>query len=257
MLNEIQRAARDQFEKQSGRYGKTHILSNTADVAAALEGLALTPGGRALDVATGGGHTAIHLARQGWQVTAADISPAMAENARKLAEEMGLSLEARVHEAESLPYPDETFALVSCRVAAHHFSDREAFLRETCRVLAPGGHLLLIDGSVPDGEPKAEEWIHQVEKLRDPSHGRFLSPGAWRALCAEAGLEVLRCETEPFRQPDLEWYFETAATSPENRRQVRELVRNAPASARKVFGLAEEDGKTVWWWPRLRLVARK
>jgi hypothetical protein len=60
-----------------------------------------------------------------------------------------------------------------------------------------------------------------------------------------------------FKQPDLNWYFETAATSAENRKQVLELIRTAPESARRLYQLAEEHGKIVWWWPRLTLVAEK
>jgi hypothetical protein len=55
----------------------------------------------------------------------------------------------------------------------------------------------------------------------------------------------------------LNWYFETAATSPENRQRVLDLVANAPLSARQLLRIAEEEGKTVWWWPRLTLIARQ
>lgn len=257
ILDPTQQASRDQFQKQSARYGKGHILANVEDVARGLEGVKYPEHGTALDVATGGGHTAIYLASLGLDVTASDITPAMLENTAKLAAEKGFRIRTAQHAAESLPYETASFDIVTCRVAAHHFSDREAFLDEVFRVLKPRGHFLLIDGSVPDDEPEAEEWIHQVEKLRDPSHGRFLSPKAWSRLCAKKGLDVLRCGTTPLKQPDLEWYFETAATSPENREKVRELIATAPASARKVFGLSIEDGKSVWWWPRLSLLARK
>jgi hypothetical protein len=124
-------------------------------------------------------------------------------------------------------------------------------------VLKPGGFFLLIDGSVADDEPEAEEWLHNVEKLRDPSHHRFLTPRGWSELCERNGLKVRSAELHPFKQPDLNWYFETAATSPENRKQVLELVAKAPESARKLFKLGEEDGKIVWWWQRLTLVAEK
>ncbi len=257
MLDSVQQASRDQFEKQSDRYGKSHILANTDDIAAALRGVELAPGAKALDVATGGGHTAAFLASRGCDVIAADISPAMLENARRLASERGYALETQLHEAERLPYADGAFALVSCRVAAHHFSDPAAFVHEVARVLKPGGYLLLIDGSVPDGEAEAEEWTHRVEKLRDPSHARFLTPGRWKALCSDAGLTVRSCETTPFKQPDLEWYFETAATSPENREAVRALVRQAPESAKRIFRIGDEGGKIVWWWTRLSLLAVK
>ena len=169
----------------------------------------------------------------------------------------GLRVETRQHTAESFPYPDNTFDLVTCRVAAHHFSDPAAFVRETARVLNPGGAFLLIDGSIEDNQPVAEEWIHSVERLRDPSHHRFLSPGSWTGLCEGAGLRVVFSELQPFKQPDLNWYFDTAGTTPENRAKVLELVHRAPLEARKLFRLGEEDGKIVWWWQRLVLAAQR
>jgi hypothetical protein len=123
--------------------------------------------------------------------------------------------------------------------------------------LKSGGWFLLIDGSVPDGEPEAEEWLHQIEKHRDPSHHRFLSPRAWTRLCETHGLQVQSATLRPMKQPDLEWYFQTAATSSENRQIVHGLISTAPASARTVFRLAEEEGRIVWWWPRLTLIARR
>jgi SAM-dependent methyltransferase len=256
-LDPIQQASRDQFERHSANYGKSHILANTADVASALTGIEALPGSRALDVATGGGHTAIYLATQRFTVTASDISQAMLDSAQRLAVERGLSIETRLHEAEKFPYPASSYDLVTCRVAAHHFSNLEAFLAEVTRVLKPGGHFLLIDGTVPDGEPIAEEWIHKLEKLRDPSHGRFLSLGDWKELCSRNQLHVVRCEITPFKQPDLNWYFDTAGTSAENRQKVLELIHAAPESARRVFRMGEENGKIIWWWSRLSLLARK
>jgi SAM-dependent methyltransferase len=166
-------------------------------------------------------------------------------------------VETRQHTAELFPYADETFDLVTCRVAAHHFSSPETFVRETARVLKRSGWFLLIDGSVEDDQSEAEEWSHQVEKLRDPSHHRFVTPRTWQRYCTAAGLHVVHSGLTPFKQPDLNWYFETAATSAENRRQVLELIRHAPESARKLFRLGEEEGKIVWWWQRLTLVAQK
>jgi ubiquinone/menaquinone biosynthesis C-methylase UbiE len=216
----------------------------------------LTPG-RALDVATGAGHTGLYLASVGWQVTLADISTAMLERAAATARERGFRIETRQHTAESFPYTDNTFDLVTCRVAAHHFSEPAAFVRETARVLNPGGTFLLIDGSVEDGQPVAEEWIHNVEKIRDPSHQRFLSRGNWMRLCKEAGLQVVFSELQPFKQPDLNWYLDVAGTPQDARDRIFELVRTAPPEARRLFRLGEEDGKIVWWWQRLVLAAKK
>jgi ubiquinone/menaquinone biosynthesis C-methylase UbiE len=256
-LNDIQKKARAQFERQSRRYGRQHILKNVDDVEAALEKVQFKPGDRALDVATGAGHTGLHLAGRGLEVMLCDLSKAMLEQAVALAKERGLRVETKIHSAEQLPYPDASFQIVTCRVAAHHFSDPAAFVRETARVLGPGGFFVLIDGSIDDDEPEAEEWMHQVEKLRDPSHVRFLTPGRWKSMCEKAGLQVIEIRLDPFKQPDLEWYFETAATTPENRKKVLRLIEKPPEPAKKLFKLGREDGKIVWWWRRLTLVARK
>jgi SAM-dependent methyltransferase len=223
----------------------------------ALARLAWLKPGHALDVATGAGHTGLYLASVGWQVTLADISAKMLERASATAHERGFHVDTRQHAAETFPYADGTFDLVTCRVAAHHFSDPAAFVRETARVLKPDGAFLLIDGSIEDNQPVAEEWLHAIEKFRDPSHHRLLSQGTWAKLCQDAGLRVVLSELQPFKQPDLTWYFDTANTTPENREKVLELIRDAPPEARALFRLGEEDGKIVWWWQRLVLVAAK
>ncbi len=256
-LDAVQQAAADQFSRQSHRYGQGHILEQTGDIRAALPFLRLPPVADVLDVATGGGHTGLFFAERGHRVTLGDLSRAMLERASALAASRGLTVSTKQHAAEAIPEPDASFDLVTCRVAPHHFSSPARFVREAARVLRPGGHFLLIDGSIPDGEPEAEEWLHEVEKLRDPSHARFLSPAAWKELCDAAQLEVVHCGLSPRQQPDLEWYFETAATPPANRARVRELVAAASPHVREVFQLGVEEGRIVWWWPMVTLVARK
>lgn len=250
-------ASRAQFDRRAACYGSGHILRDVSDVAAALDGIEAAQLSPALDVATGAGHTAAYLAGRGITVTAADISDGMLTETRKMAAELGLAIGTRQHTAEILPYADGVFNLVTCRVAGHHFASVDKFLRESFRVLRPDGYLLVIDGAEPDDAPSAGEWLHRVEKLRDPSHGRFLSPAAWSELAVLAGFEVLQCATHPFKQPDLEWYFRTAGTSEANRAEVLKLVAAAPDEVRTVLGLAEENGKIVWWWPRLTLLAQR
>lgn len=256
-LDATQLAAQKQFARQSGHYGKGHILEQVADVHAALDWLRLPARARVLDVATGGGHTGLFFASLGHTVTLSDLTQPMLDKAARLATERGLTVATRLHPAEVMPYADGEFDLVTCRIAPHHFTAPAEFVRETARVLKPGGQFLLIDGTVADGEPEAEAWMHDVEKLRDPSHHRLLTPDTWRSLCDAAGLAVEHVAVTPFKQPDLNWYFAVAATPEANRREVLHLVETAPASARRLFRLGEEAGKIVWWWQRLTLVAAK
>jgi ubiquinone/menaquinone biosynthesis C-methylase UbiE len=159
-----QSASAAQFNRQSDRYGKSHILASTPDVEQGLRGVSVPSDGTALDVATGGGHTALWLARHGWTVTAGDIAARMLENAQKLCTEAGFRIETLLFPAEEIPFADSSFDLLTVRVAPHHFSSPQRFVQETARVLRPGGHFLLIDGTVPDDDPETEEWLHCVEK---------------------------------------------------------------------------------------------
>jgi ubiquinone/menaquinone biosynthesis C-methylase UbiE len=256
-LDATQLAAREQFSRQSQRYGKGHILENVTDVEEALGSCSLPLRAKVLDVACGAGHTGLHLASLGHEVTCADLSPAMLDRAREGSAARNLTIDTKQHAAESMPYPDDSFDLVTCRVAPHHFSSPSQFVREVARVLREGGWFLLIDGTIPDNEPEAGEWLNRVEKFRDPSHVRLIAPSEWCHYCADAGLQVERRWLRRKKQPDLNWYFETAATSAENRKEVLALIESASPRIRETYNLAEEDGKIVWQWPMLSLLARK
>jgi len=250
-------ASRDQFDRRAAAYGKSHILSDTSDIARAQQWFQATTGMALLDVACGGGHCGLFFGKAGLTITLGDLAPAMLERAAALFAEAHLSVETQLHPAEIFPYPNESFDRVTCRVAAHHFTNVPAFLRECRRVLKSEGRLLIIDGSVEDDAPAAYAWSHAVEKLRDPSHGCFLTPHQWTSTCMEAGFHVVHHDLQPFLMPDLEWYFDAAATPAENREKVRQLVAAAPQEVRRLFSIKEdaETDRITWQWQRLTLVA--
>ena len=116
-LDTKQAASATQFERQSDRYGKSHILADTSDVEAALKGISVPAGGTALDIATGGGHTALWLARHGWKVTAGDIAPRPGPAPSR---ERAVSL---------LPLDDEDLPLYTVGQVSQLLEIQQAFLR--------------------------------------------------------------------------------------------------------------------------------
>src|SRR6185295_6256454 len=100
-------------------------------------GFRLVPVGRVLDVPCGGGRVGLWLARHGYQVTMADLSPAMLDIARANAEREQLRMELAEGDVEGLKFGDQSFdAIVSFRLF-HHFPNREIRARvvaELCRV---------------------------------------------------------------------------------------------------------------------------
>ena len=61
-LDPTQRAARDQFGRQSDRYGRGHVLEQVGDLQEALARLPILLSARVLDVATGAGHAGLFFA---------------------------------------------------------------------------------------------------------------------------------------------------------------------------------------------------
>ena len=95
--------------------------------------------------------------------------------------------------ADDLPFPDASFHLVTCRLAAHHFPKPAAFVREAARVLIRVGTFALVDNVSPEDESLAAAY-NAFEKLRDPSHGSCLGAGAWHNIIRAAGLESAASE---------------------------------------------------------------
>ena len=66
----------------------------------------------------------------------------MVSAAQRNASALGFAIEGRVADAESLPYPDESFDLVVGHAVLHHIPDVELAFREALRVLRPGGRFV-------------------------------------------------------------------------------------------------------------------
>ena len=96
---------------------------------------------------------------------------------RRLAAERGVAVET----AEAMPLPAESFELVVCQVAAHHFSDLPRAMGEMVRLTRPGGHVAVIDME-GDADPDLDAFNHEIEVLHDPTHVRPYTAKAWREL---------------------------------------------------------------------------
>ena len=106
-----------------------------------IDRLGIQSGARALDVACGTGNTALPLARRGAIVTGVDIAANLLVQARERAAAEGLSLQFDEGDAEQLPYPDESFDVVTTMFGAMFAPRPELVAAELARVLNPGGLL--------------------------------------------------------------------------------------------------------------------
>jgi ubiquinone/menaquinone biosynthesis C-methylase UbiE len=258
-------AAGDHKERVRAQFGATargYVSSAGHAAGEDLEQLvAWAEGGpdrAALDVATGGGHLALALARRYGRVVATDLASEMLGEAEAFIQGRGAAnVEFRVADAERLPFEDESFDAVSCRIAPHHFGDVWRFVREAARVLGPGGLLLLEDSVTPE-DPALGELINRVDALRDPTHVRSLAASEWRRLLADAGLRI-EAELEFPKRHELEGWLARARASDAARSKVMATLLDAPPEARAAFAIeTDAEGAVVAFTDRkLALKARK
>jgi demethylmenaquinone methyltransferase / 2-methoxy-6-polyprenyl-1,4-benzoquinol methylase len=118
----------------------------------AMELIAVRPGERVLDVATGTGDLAfVEAAAVGpqGQVVGVDSCPAMLDVARK--RQRG-PVDFQEGDAMDLRFPDASFDVVTIGFGLRNVADRGRALREFRRVLRPGGRLMVLDFSTPNSK---------------------------------------------------------------------------------------------------------
>jgi len=114
------------------------------------------PGNRVLDIAGGTGDLAAKFSKlvgPTGQVVLADINGSMLKVGRDRLLDKGVAgnIEFVQADAEKLPFPDNHFDCVTIAFGLRNMADYPAALREMRRVLRPGGHLIILDFSLPSG----------------------------------------------------------------------------------------------------------
>jgi ubiquinone/menaquinone biosynthesis C-methylase UbiE len=213
-------------------------------------------GWRVLDIATGGGHTALAFAPHVREVVATDLTPEMLAAAERHIRGLGVTnVIFREADAGALPFDAGEFDLVTCRVAPHHFPDCAQFVREMARVLRPGGMAVLVDNVVPEDIVTARH-INAFEKLRDPSHNWAYPAGDWLDFFAAAGLEVVASEI--FRKArDFDHWTDMVGVDEKTRTQLRVMLLQAPEPAREALAPEIVGGKLRFYLTEVLVVASK
>ena len=197
-----------------------------------------------LDIATGTGHTAFVFAPHVRSVVAMDLTPEMLAQATRLAEERQISnVRFKVADIHELPFDDETFDddvydLITCRRAAHHFSDIQEAISEMARMLKPGGLLLIDDRSIPEDD-FVDSVMNRLDWLHDTSHVRQYRPSEWRDMLETAGCQILLVEPYTQHRPITAL---TDRVSPNNVNQIYSILRSLSSEQSEKLALTEKNG---------------
>ena len=172
-----------------------------------IDALALEPGERVLELAGGPGTISMMAARAvspGGHVIYSDFAEPMVDAAReRLQAEGAPGVEYRVIDAETIDLPDASVDAVACRMGYMLMADPAAALRESARVLAPGGGIALAVWSDPGSNPWAALPMQAVASQLGAPPAPPDAPGLWaladetrlRGLLEDGGFQAIRIET--------------------------------------------------------------
>lgn len=242
----IKARVRGMFGRNAAGYVASPAHAAGSDLRRLVELAAPLPTDDALDISTGGGHTALALAPHVGRVVASDLTPRMLAAARDFITARGVANVAYViADAERLPFLDEAFDLVTVRLAPHHYADVAAAMREVSRVLKPGGRFVMIDNIAPE-DPALDALVNDWDTRRDPSHVREWTVAEWRALLAGAGLRITDLETE-HKPYDFTAWTERMGMPAAEAAALEADILAVPEPARAYFAVVERDGRLLSW----------
>ena len=255
-MNDNRDLVRQRFGATAEKYVRSTDHAQGESLDRLLELAAPRPEWRALDVATGGGHTALAVAPHVREVVATDLTAEMLAAAEHFIRGRGVeNVTFREADATALPFGEGEFDLVTCRIAPHHFPDAAQFVREMARVLRPGGVAAMVDNVVP-GDLAAARHINAIEKLRDPSHNWAYTAADWLSFFEAAGLRV--SASEIFRKVrDFDYWAGMQGVREPTRGQLRALILQAPAAAREALAPSMESGQLKFYLTEILVVAHK
>lgn len=225
--DDVKAHSRERFSQYASGYVTSATHSQGSDLDRLLEVAAPQADWLACDIATGGGHTALKVAPHVRRMIATDYALPMLAAAQKFITSQGMTnVDFVPADAENLPFATNTFDLITCRIAPHHFPDIFRFVREAARALKPGGRFVVQDHVTPE-DKQATAYVEAFERLRDPSHNRALSEYEWRGDFLDAGLTVEHVEWLRKRANMVTW-AERQGCAPDVIQHLQILLVQAP-----------------------------
>lgn len=241
---DIKKDVQQQFGKNAASYVSSPIHKDGKDLLKMVEMADIKGQEVLLDVATGGGHTANAFAPLVKKVTAVDLTAEMLAAAENFIKENGhQNVEFVQGDAEHLPFTDELFDIVTCRIAPHHFPNVDLFIKEVYRVLKPGGQFLLDDNVVPESK-EYDQFYNTIEKKRDYSHFRAWKKSEWIQKLEESGLEVFEWHRfeKTFR---FESWCANMKLSDSGKNHLTKFINEASHKVKDKFRILIQDEKII------------
>ncbi len=244
---------KQQFTRQAGAYTKG-LFSDLKLLKKIVELSGVTQKDRVLDVACGGGFLALEFAKTAESVIGIDITPKMIESAELLKTGAGITnIKFRILDAGDIPYQIDSFDIVVCRFAFHHFPAPEKVLDEMARVSKRD--VMLIDGISPEDDEQSR-YLNEIEKIRDKSHVRLYKKSELKTMMKNAGLNPVKMTHLPVDQYLDEW-IDRADPPEADRKVVEEMMSRGLKDDLCGLDVRFENGRIKFTYDTLTILARK
>jgi len=254
MRQGIKESAREQFGRQAEAYSKGNIFVDGVHLFEVVKRSGAAKHHKVLDVATGAGFLALEFAKFSDRVIGADLTRNMLLHACEKLERSGnANAGFLLSDVESLPFGDESFDIVSCRFAFHHFPDPEKALLEMKRVCKTHGRVVLVDGVSSEARDKSLFHNH-IEKLRDPSHVRIYALSEMRRMLDSTGATIADIQHWDIPQ-DFEDWMRRAGADRAKMKAIEGLMRQSMESDRTGLRVRIEGGRLGFTYDTVILVA--
>ncbi|MCY9185215.1 methyltransferase [Bacillus halotolerans] len=231
------------FSKNAEMYRDEKVFAEGEDLAMLIKTAECRAEQRVLDVGAGAGHTALAFAPYVQECIGIDATQEMVDVASSFAKEKGAgNVHFQKGTAEELPFPDDSFDVITCRYAAHHFSNVHQAVSEVARVLKKNGRFFLVDHYAPEA-PDLDEFVNHLNRLRDPSHVRESSLSEWQSMFTanQLGYEEIQKWNLPIEYNS---WIKRGGTPADRVQRIISHLNNASDEARDTFCLElNQNGK--------------
>ncbi len=237
-----QYSVKDQFDNNVRHYLGASQMADSKLLDLIVQYARPRPEDKVLDVACGAGFLTCALARLVAKAEGVDLSGAMLREADSHARSLGIVNTAfRQADSAALPFENQTFNIVTCKLALHYFPDPGRAIGEMKRVVRRGGRIVLID-RVSSENRQHQEYHNRIEMLRTPAKNRIYATSEITQLLEQQGLTLERiADYEQYQEVD-EW-LETTGAPEENQRRARELLLRSLVDDLAGLKLFSVDGR--------------
>lgn len=221
------------FDQQAAQFEQAPVQTDAAALERLVAFADAPPEARILDCGCGPGLVAEAFLEAGHHVHGIDLSREMVRRARARCARFGERARFECRSAFD-PGGDAGYDVALSRYVLHHLQDPAAFIRRQAELVRPGGAVVASDHTT-DPDPARASWHQEIERFRDGTHVRNLTPGELVDLFVGVGLVDVTLAEEPFELDFDEWFD-----------------RGTPTEEKSAVHTRILEGSAMGFWPTER-----